>query len=376
MKTIYLHIGTPKTGSTALQHFLWDNKSILSNHNIEAINPFVEAWNLCCCYFRPKAWLSNPFKEDHSLKKNWLSNFKKDIDASPHNNLIISQENFSHIKANNIIEFRDFFSGYETKVICYLRRQDLRLESAYQEAIKTVPGLSKTFEQWVNNAHFMESRLNYDAFISKWANAFGDSNVIIRPFERTQFTNGSIFDDFLSIMNIDINEMFVLPKPEQSNVAISQDFIEVIRLCNSIPIFSVEEEQKKDFDKRWPREVAFLAPKSSKNTPEKKNSFITPLQRENLMKKYHEGNSNIARKYLNRPDGILFHDSIVDDKTPVDHEFSAKNLTPILTEMIYGLTTRLNNLEEKSNANSSKSLISQSKERFLRKIKHLLHLIS
>ena len=38
MKTLYLHIGTPKTGTTSIQHFCYDNMNRLSE---EGYNVFI-----------------------------------------------------------------------------------------------------------------------------------------------------------------------------------------------------------------------------------------------------------------------------------------------------------------------------------------------
>jgi hypothetical protein len=39
------------------------------------------------------------------------------------------------------------------------------------------------------------ARLNYLRALTRWANVFGEENLIVRPFEPCQFENGTLVDD-------------------------------------------------------------------------------------------------------------------------------------------------------------------------------------
>ena len=78
-----LHIGTEKTGTTSLQDFLFENKGILNENNIELCSiKTVFSSRLIVSYFQNKLdnWhLRNKIRSFED-KKNFEENFEKNFD--------------------------------------------------------------------------------------------------------------------------------------------------------------------------------------------------------------------------------------------------------------------------------------------------------
>lgn len=91
MKTAYIHIGTPKTGTTSIQKFLYKNKSILLYNNFLYPESFILNKE-----YDPQHWdlsiLCNNYKDSIVDKKIML--LKKEINTSCVDNILISSEAF------------------------------------------------------------------------------------------------------------------------------------------------------------------------------------------------------------------------------------------------------------------------------------------
>ena len=55
---------------------------------------------------------------------------------------------------------------------------------------------------------FYQSSMCYYSRLSKWGDVFGDSNIIVRPFESIQLFNNSLSHDFLHTIGIDDHASF------------------------------------------------------------------------------------------------------------------------------------------------------------------------
>ena len=101
MKNLYLHIGLHKTGSTSIQHYLFDNRAALLKHG----------WYYPCegsYYFhgeRSQSYLAHAVLDRHPdylrhelvlNRDRCIAELQRDVSASKCENILISSEHFSY----------------------------------------------------------------------------------------------------------------------------------------------------------------------------------------------------------------------------------------------------------------------------------------
>ena len=142
MKTIFIHIGTPKTGTTAIQNFLNDNRTTLKKYGL--IYPVFKVKYQRERSVRNGHWLINPEvsreKYDECMKHliHVTNKFSR---------VVLTDEGFWNrggaetdfwLNLRKVLEPRDI----QLKVIVYLRRQDDYAYSYYAQRIKQQRRLS------------------------------------------------------------------------------------------------------------------------------------------------------------------------------------------------------------------------------------------
>jgi len=131
-RSLYIHIGTHKTGSTAIQSFLTLNKNIMQEFGVLYPNK-SENHYLITKELREK---EKPFLD----KETQLYKIFSEIREKKSNKYIISSEGFCESDKILIPRLKDalkFFAiDFETKIIVYLRPQVSWFESSYQQIVK------------------------------------------------------------------------------------------------------------------------------------------------------------------------------------------------------------------------------------------------
>ena len=130
----------------------------------------------------------------------------------------------------------------EIKVIVYLRKQADYLESQYRECVRTVLMEESVFDVFNFDHEILKGvkdSLDYYTVLEEMAKVTGVENIIVRPYEKTQFYKQNIVDDFLNILGLRMDETFVLPE-RNYNPPISNPALELKRQMNT----SAKAEQK------------------------------------------------------------------------------------------------------------------------------------
>lgn len=122
--------------------------------------------------------------------------------------------------------------------------------------------------------------------------------MIFRIYEKQQFHGGNLFADFLDIFHVPLNEAFSLP--ERVNPPLARDFLEILRLCNTLPlphsfVLNTMEPQLYELARCFDDRAVFATPE-----------LFSPQERCEILKKYAAFNARIARAYLGRENGKLF----------------------------------------------------------------------
>jgi len=184
MKTVVLHIGRQKTGTTSLQSVLSENRSVLSANGIWY--PDTGRGN-DTAHHQLVGYL-NPSTSTGARLKAIRSAFIKEVSARPEPTIIVSSEGFQSIRDLSLIS--DFFDQFRVVVIAYLREALSWKQSAWAQRIHA----QCYADPFVLSA--TQHRVNYPEFCERWTTAFNDTQFIL--FERDRLLDGDVVADFLA----------------------------------------------------------------------------------------------------------------------------------------------------------------------------------
>lgn len=340
-KTLYMHIGTPKTGTTAIQHFLRANDNLLKEKNFLVYTAQDECvWKnlrFLIAYLDvfgkreliTTGYLSDKASEQKKTLNSWYKKFRKDIKQSAYDNILLSEEMlwWAVCRQERMLDFlNDLQDDFEIKIIVYLRRQDYYIMSIYQEALKAGRCQGMKCPEWIKSPDNLQvSSYTHYAEHLKWlADIVGKENIITRIYEKEQLESKSIFNDFMSTAGLELSDEFVIPE-KNINEGLSQFATEMARN------FSRNNIEKDNF-------VRFILNYSTAdffNHLGKQHDFLSPVDRRKLLSEFEDGNKYIAREFLGREDGCLFYEPLPDLKQSwAPYELSLDDTVSYLLKVI------------------------------------------
>lgn len=291
-KTIFLHIGMGKTGTTALQEFFWANSKNLAERGIAypSHGAVSHAHHLLSPHRPP--FLTGSWRFEDAAE--WAPV----IDRLGGGKVLLSSELIAWSKPEIVTEFcAELKQWFDVRVVVYVRRQDDLIMAGYNQQIKA--GTQRREIHDIVESQFQ--RFDYSAKLRPWEEALGKDAIILRPYERTQFHEGDIRFDFLHhVFGIDGFTEFELPSGN-SNPRLSYGAMEFKRLINNV--FPDTNESSR-FN---PLLLDYSAESDASSTSiYAKQSLLSPGERVDILKRFEAINSALAQEYLGRADGKLF----------------------------------------------------------------------
>jgi len=219
-KTIYLHVGTHKTGTTSIQRFLYANSKFL---NLEGFDYLVG--NCVWQGHHPLGWGFQGAMKAINKYCPWnhygvINRLEDEIASSPYDNFIISSENLFLIDNKPFIDnFFARFTNFNFKVIVYLREQVSFLESWYLELIKAdYYKLEEDFEQFIENPRY---NLDYYSALKKWEDYVGKENLHVFNFKE-ESKNGNLLLNFSKTIGLKMFDSYTIPLKANEKISYSQ----------------------------------------------------------------------------------------------------------------------------------------------------------
>ncbi len=309
--TIFLHIGTIKTGTTTVQRFCVKNRELL----LEKGFLYPKSLMLSDRHVNLAAYAMNENRREaikqrlrittpaslKTFRKKMKEDFAKEMEGykGKFPDILISSEQLSfYLQEEQEVEnVRDFLLPYSTgfKVIIYLRRQDHLLLSKYSQDIKQ----GGTEKIAIPPDEDVKAYFRYDLIIARWAKVFGEENIIIRVYDRNEFLNNDLVHDFLHILGLEYSAEFQPGKDE--NHSYDAEILEFMRRVNKyMPHMSNSgfNLNKGDF-------VKLLGKLPQKPTA----PYLSPVKLRKFYKSFDECNAVVARKYFKRDNGKLFREN-------------------------------------------------------------------
>lgn len=336
MKTIYIHIGTPKTGTTHIQSYLSHNRAKLLDEGV--------------CYLTDKRGvtvqgvaLSLGFWEDHdplAYHENveWFRGQLKEALASRAERIVISTEMFCEAIASRremlvrrLHAMLKSCGSARIVVVCYVRRQDLFVESRQANDIArwgVSPPVSDIDPETILNY------ADYYKLLSDYRAVFGQ-HVVVRPYEKAQLVNGDVLDDFLHVIGLTRNPDYALPAGAEHNRRLRGDLLELLRLYNLSSL-----GQGRDYGLVPLRFLPSLfTAEQMSDGPGSRFLWLSRTKRTEILKRYAASNRKVAIEFLGRKDGKLFRDPVVfTAKDPLNGRgLQFDEMVPLVMHMLTGL---------------------------------------
>ncbi len=244
---VYLHIGSPKTGTTTLQAFLNNNRNLLLEDGVfyptstGATNDFslvVSAYDR----FRNDGlshFLNVHCDEDlFLLREKITSNLRGELetlDTKKVKSIVFSSEYFhlnltSQEEVQRVKEILHSAGLHDIYVVVYLRKQVDLASSFYSTSVKAGEIASSPQRPMIDGRY--SHLCNHLKTLSRYSSVFGKSKIIPRIFERGEIVNDSIVDDFLHTIGCVPRREFAIPK--NKNESLSNDGIDVLCYLNKL----------------------------------------------------------------------------------------------------------------------------------------------
>ncbi|MGI6590124.1 MAG: hypothetical protein ACOX1O_00705 [Eggerthellaceae bacterium] len=309
MAKLILHIGTHKTGTTALQSFFGENRQLLAQRGIAY--PILKTKYHEVTHERNAHWLMNQAKHELGILELTDTDHRA-IDegrkllaeaAASADVVVLSDEQLWAEGAahkmfwRRLVPLLDEFSFDRIQAVVYFRRQDEFVSSMWKQWVKAAPKETRSIEDFGNKAG-IKSSMNYDRGVVRLERVFDHDDIIIRLYGKKNYAGANIYEDFFAACGLDFPEGATLSRGV-FNPSTSNDATVVKSIINQVYANHPALEQDNLF-----YQPAINA-SSAEEHPDKRPLLSLDKSQE-ILARYRDGNARIAREYFGREDGVLF----------------------------------------------------------------------
>ncbi|MDX8538545.1 hypothetical protein RFM23_13035 [Mesorhizobium abyssinicae] len=290
---LILHIGTHKTGSTALQQFLCANGKGLGEHGMYYASPANE--------FHCNSLVNAPLVDGLERLRNFIPESMRKAKQIGADTIIASSENLYAMvryleclhaqnssaevlaKERSLIEsLRAAIPAHvECHVVCYVRRPDFYLESLYNQNVKKGALFSGDVGEFLSIVYDM---LDYHRYLSIWRDVFGSAGCSVRAYEAAL---PNLINDFVRhVLAIEDISSFTTPDL-RANERLSRDLLEYKRCRNEHIRYSERKLERRIFaavDKR----IA---------SPNNNHEYLSPDKRADLLSMLEPSMERLGREF-------------------------------------------------------------------------------
>lgn len=306
--TLYLHIGTPKTGTTAIQEFCLANAAALARRDIcfpvNSYNPGEPSRN---GYFlvQLRQAEDGTFESARAAagwrqRMDYLANLLR-----KHERVLLSDEviwtNAGRGCRGLWVNLRKEAEryGFDVKFIVYFRSQEQCVVSHWAQRVK---GAYSAPSRWSLEEAIARADewtvLDYSRQLDKIASLFGRESITARIYDRERFPQGSILADFLDALGLAMDgEDFIVPDGD-ANPSLGGNDLQIKRILNALTPLSPAMQGA--------TLRASMACYEAERAESRPLSPISLEERRAIMRRYEESNRRLARDYFGDENLRLF----------------------------------------------------------------------
>lgn len=235
-RTCYIHIGTHKTGSSAIQRLVMENRWQLQGCDILVPRLAFETDFMLGGHVNIPRELSGDIL--FNPRFGTLANLYQTLCDTTCSTAIITSELFEFLwckpDAVNRLAASIFEAGFQPKVIVYLRSRSRYIESLYSQMLRH--GFDCPFDEYLDDVvrhgsfestdGFLKFQLEYAKLLAPFADAFGIKNIIAKQYGKKH--GRQFLDDFLDTVGCSSDQRAALDMQPVENETLS--FIEALDL--------------------------------------------------------------------------------------------------------------------------------------------------
>jgi hypothetical protein len=282
-KSLILHIGIGKTGTTSIQKTLFDNRMDIIKKGW--LYPDIGRHNYAHHHF---ASLQRDNLNESHIKL--IKYAKSECIKRDCHTMILSSEQFCYCRHSYINEFANKFIDWDVKVVFYIRRQSELIPSAFLQKVS----LNQYKEYGDITGFFDKTKDGYDynKRILSWEKEFGDKSIIVRLYDRRIIRD--VCQDFITTIGLDYK-----PKKTEASInpSLAPDLLDFIFMLDNLADITSENRM-------------LLIKELERLSGNKTIQSIEEYPPEALTKKineyYKESNKSFANRYLTNNEQKIF----------------------------------------------------------------------
>ena len=221
-----IHIGTQKTGSCAIQNFLFSNHDLLLEQ--DCLYPLSIASPLPGLHDH-NTLVHRPLLDIREL-------LRRELEAQRHARIIISSENLSACMASvgqvgRVRKMLEQLGFGEFRVVVWLRESGAMFASLCSQWLRD--GDDQRIDLLPpEDSPRMRFLLDYRGLLQRWAAVFGEEALEVRLFEQECFVRHDLLADACDAFGLSWDERFVLPGRVNESLNLLE--MEVLRAVNRL----------------------------------------------------------------------------------------------------------------------------------------------
>jgi hypothetical protein len=289
---ILFHIGTDKTGTTAIQQQL-----ILNREWFHARSIYIPGIGFGKSNGH-SALLSN-LDEEHLTR---LGQEIEDAEQAGFSSVLLSWEGMNFFPLKKIKRLQEVASGHDRTILVYLREQAEMIQTGFLQQLKSTTNKApmNDFERSGIGIHRLRSRRlrypptrDYYQLLSRWQRGMPGAKYMVRTFARKNLVNGDIVDDFLAQLGLVADEQFDR-STKHANISLDVESGIV-----------VDRWQREGLPRaELLRRIDVAISNIARNGPGSKY-FLSEITVAQIRRYYRASNRKVAREFLNTDDELF-----------------------------------------------------------------------
>ncbi|ELK4666012.1 hypothetical protein Q6796_000391 [Campylobacter coli] len=248
--TAYVHIGTPKTGTTTIQWFLSSNTEALERQNYRfLLNTRSKGQHRFIMHMINELVINHKIVSMENINKmNFIVDFDRiynEVQLYKHCKIIFSSEaavwNFDSIdKIQGLKDFLKLLGFSKIYIIIYIR--DI-VSYLISRSIQDIKGKREFIScECFPSKHPKKHIFDYKWILENYLAIFGKENLIVRIFSKKDFYRNNLICDFMNILKIEDNGSFIFPKDFNRKVNLLG--VEILKSVNKFFISPLDQQRK------------------------------------------------------------------------------------------------------------------------------------